>query len=224
MFTAQGGFGVVFLLGVLVVSTVWGLALAVATSVASAIAFECFREWPPGHLWPVQSSDVMVTAVFLVVALLGNSLAGLARARAVALKTSRDRQRVLAEQAALRRVATLVAQGAHPAEVFTAAAQEMARYLKAENAQVSRYEADGTVVLVATAGVGPGTTGRGVGERCTSFDRETLTANVFRTGPPGANGPLRILCRYEEPTRTGAGSRFSGGSPDRRGRPRVGSE
>ncbi len=49
--TAQGGFGVVFLLGVLVVSTVWGTTLAITTSVASAIALKCFRSWPPGHLW-----------------------------------------------------------------------------------------------------------------------------------------------------------------------------
>src|ERR1700687_3706254 len=88
--TAQGGFDVFFLLDVLVVSTVWGLTLAVTSSVASAIAFECFRSWPPGHLWPVQTSDVMVTAVFLAVALLANSLAGLARARAVALQASHD--------------------------------------------------------------------------------------------------------------------------------------
>jgi signal transduction histidine kinase len=88
--TAQGGFDVVFLLGVLVVSTVWGMTLAITTSVASAIAFECFRSWPPGHLWPAQTSDVVVTGVFLTIALLANSLAGLARARTVALQASHD--------------------------------------------------------------------------------------------------------------------------------------
>lgn len=39
-------FGVVYLLGVLVVSTIWGLGVAVATSLASAIAFDYFRNWP----------------------------------------------------------------------------------------------------------------------------------------------------------------------------------
>jgi PAS domain S-box-containing protein len=46
------------------------------------------------------------------------------------------------EQAALRRVATLVAQGASPAEVFEAVADEMARCVHVSHATVSRYEAE----------------------------------------------------------------------------------
>ncbi|MDT5153624.1 MAG: hypothetical protein QOI01_5357, partial [Mycobacterium sp.] len=36
-------FGVIFLLGVLVVSTAWGFGLAVLTSLVSALAFDYFR-------------------------------------------------------------------------------------------------------------------------------------------------------------------------------------
>src|SRR3979490_2643818 len=36
-------FGVLYLVGVLVVSTVWGFGLSAATSVASAVAFDCLR-------------------------------------------------------------------------------------------------------------------------------------------------------------------------------------
>ncbi|MDT4904732.1 MAG: hypothetical protein QOH52_2748, partial [Pseudonocardiales bacterium] len=57
------------------------------------------------------------------------------------------------EQAALRRVATLVAGGALPAEVFTAVAEEIRRLLGADNAGVGRFEPDGTAVIVVS-GVG----------------------------------------------------------------------
>src|SRR3978361_355094 len=39
-------FGVLYLVGVLVVSTVWGFGLSAATSVASAVAFDCLRNGP----------------------------------------------------------------------------------------------------------------------------------------------------------------------------------
>ena len=55
------------------------------------------------------------------------------------------------EQTALRRVATLVAGGAQPAEVFTAVAEEVRRLLGADNAGVGRFERDSVVVV---SGVG----------------------------------------------------------------------
>jgi pilus assembly protein TadC len=52
---------------------------------------------------------------------------------------------VLAEQqAALRRVAILVARGARPPEVFSAVADELARVLHVLNAGLLRYEPDGS--------------------------------------------------------------------------------
>ena len=45
--TAPGdAFGVVFLLGVLITSTVWGFGVAAITSVVSAMAFDYCRMWP----------------------------------------------------------------------------------------------------------------------------------------------------------------------------------
>jgi signal transduction histidine kinase len=55
-------------------------------------------------------------------------------------------------QAALRRVATLVARGAPPGEVFAAVAEEIARVLDVDNTSVVRYEADATVTIVAVWG------------------------------------------------------------------------
>ena len=52
------------------------------------------------------------------------------------------------EQAALRRVATLVAGGASPEEVFTAVPEEVGRLLNVDYTVVSRYDADGLVTVV----------------------------------------------------------------------------
>jgi signal transduction histidine kinase len=60
--------------------------------------------------------------------------------------------RLAEEQAALRRVATLVAHGTRPEEVFGAVAAEVGRLLSVELANVCRYESDGTVTFVASAG------------------------------------------------------------------------
>jgi PAS domain S-box-containing protein len=73
----------------------------------------------------------------------------LQQAQAVA-EASRDELRVLADQqAALRRVATLVARGVTPSEVFCAVADEMARCLDVRHATVSQYDADAALVPLA---------------------------------------------------------------------------
>ena len=60
-----------------------------------------------------------------------------------------DLARVANEQAALRRVATLVAEAAPPAEVFAAVAEEVGRLLSVDGAFVVRYESDTTVTVLA---------------------------------------------------------------------------
>ena len=71
-------------------------------------------------------------------------------ATAIANAESRAELRVRAdEQAALRRVATLVAQGMPPAETFAAVAQEIAAVAHMDAVHMYRYEPDGTAVAVA---------------------------------------------------------------------------
>ena len=71
-------------------------------------------------------------------------------AAAIANAESRMELRGFAkEQAALRRVATLVAQAAPPAEVLTAVAGEAGRLLHADYATMHRYAPDGTVTVAA---------------------------------------------------------------------------
>jgi len=55
-------------------------------------------------------------------------------------------RRLAEEQAALRRVATLVARGPSPEEVFTAVAEEVGRLLDAEFTILSRHEPPGDQV------------------------------------------------------------------------------
>jgi signal transduction histidine kinase len=207
----QEAFETLYLLGVVVVSTVWGLGLATTTSVASAIALAYFRNWQDRHFAPFHLENGVVVVVFLVVALLTNFVAGLARARAVEADQRRREASVLAEQqAALRRVATLVARGVTPSEVFSAVARELARVLDGYTSAVFRYQADGAALLLA-AREEPGMTTMPVGERF-SFEGENVAAMVLRTGRPARmdthdNAPGPAAARIRQlGLRTGAGA------------------
>jgi signal transduction histidine kinase len=56
------------------------------------------------------------------------------------------------EQAALRRVATLVARGTRPEEVFAAVVEEIGQLLGVDMASMARYGSDGTLTFVAAWG------------------------------------------------------------------------
>ena len=87
------------------------------------------------------------------------------------------------EQAALRRVATLVAGGAPPEEVFTAVPEEVGRLLNVDYTVVSRYDADGLVTVVGGwARADPGRP-LAIGLRLKPEGRN-IHALVFQTGQP----------------------------------------
>jgi signal transduction histidine kinase/PAS domain-containing protein len=66
------------------------------------------------------------------------------------VEASRDELRVLAEeQAALRRVATLVARGVPPQDVFAAVAAEVGRLVPIDTTSILRYDGNGTATVVA---------------------------------------------------------------------------
>jgi signal transduction histidine kinase len=100
-----------------------------------------------------------------------------------ALEASRDElARLLTEQAALRRVATLVARGMQPTEVFSAVAEEIRRLLGADGASMGRFDPDGTsAVFVSSAGENP--VDVPVGTRLKLRDY-LAPAVVWRTGRP----------------------------------------
>jgi signal transduction histidine kinase len=104
---------------------------------------------------------------------------------AIAIANARAEQelRELADtQAALRRLAMLVARGEPPEAVFAAATREALAYFGGGTARMIRYELDGTATLVANEG----TTGPHVrvGERWEGYPPTGLTATVLRTGRP----------------------------------------
>src|SRR6476660_9457557 len=81
--TGGNVFGVVFLLGILAVSTVWGLRLSALTTLASAAVYVLFhRMQTGGSILAATVSDSVAVGVFLLVALSAATLAGLARLRA----------------------------------------------------------------------------------------------------------------------------------------------
>jgi GAF domain-containing protein len=102
--------------------------------------------------------------------------------------------RLAEEQAALRRVATLVARGVPQEEVFAAVTEEVGQLFPVESAGMYRYEPDDTVTFVASLGL--------IGERLPVGSRwriggHNLGTLVFETGRPAridsyadATGPL----------------------------------
>jgi signal transduction histidine kinase len=92
-----------------------------------------------------------------------------------------DHRRVADEQAVLRRMATLVAEGPPPTAVFDAVAAEMQQLLDADGVTLARYEPGDAVAVVAH---------RGFGDRQLqpdarfSHEGESVTAAVRRTARP----------------------------------------
>jgi sugar diacid utilization regulator len=93
-------------------------------------------------------------------------------------------RRLVAEQAALRRLATLVARGVEPSEVFDAVTKEMCRCVPAEGAGLWRYETSDEITMVA-ATYHPAAESMKwpVGAR-TPTAGNTLASMVQRTGGP----------------------------------------
>jgi signal transduction histidine kinase len=127
-------------------------------------------------------------------------LAGFTELAATAIAQARVELRGFAEeQAALRRVATLVAGAAPPGEVLTVVTEEAGRLLQAGHAAMGRYGPDGTITAVAawdSAG-----DAFPVGTRW-SLGCQDLHTMVLRTRRPariddyaGASGPVAEVVR-----------------------------
>ncbi len=84
-------------------------------------------------------------------------------------------------QAALRRVATLVAAGAPPAEVFEAVSVEVAALIGADGSALKRYEADGTVTALSSWTPEGGYSNLGTHHALEG----TVSGLIFETGRPG---------------------------------------
>jgi PAS domain S-box-containing protein len=88
-------------------------------------------------------------------------------------------ERLASEQAALRRVATLVARGVPAAEVFAAVAEELERLLDAQATTIGRLEPDGTMTIVGSSGRAVDLLPRG---SRLELDSGMVLTEVIRTG------------------------------------------
>jgi signal transduction histidine kinase len=122
-----------------------------------------------------------------------NSMAG-------SLQHSRgELARLAEEQAALRRVATLVAHGAPPADVFAAVVEELGRLLPADLVHMTCYEPDDTVTVAAAWATRGDHLPVSTPQR---LEGRNVSGVVWRTGRPArldsyaeATGPLADAMR-----------------------------
>ena len=172
-FIRAGGFSSALGAPIIVDGTVWGL-LCVGTTADEPL--------PPG------TEDRLRDFTELV-------------AIAVSNAQSRDGLRRLADQeAALRRVATLVAKGATPGELFSAVADEVAGIVDVSLVAVARYESDSKALVVASRNA----PGFPVGSRW-PLDGPSLFATVFETGASARIDDYTVL-----PGQVAAAARASG--------------
>jgi PAS domain S-box-containing protein len=121
---------------------------------------------------------------------------------ATTISNSASRQelaRLAEEQAALRRVATLVARGVPPPDLFAAVAREVGLLLAVDASHMARYKLDGTATGVAAWS--PAGDHKPVGTQV-STEGESVVGIVLRTGRPArmhsyenASGPAAALGR-----------------------------
>jgi signal transduction histidine kinase len=161
---------------VLVVAIIWGTGLAVASAVLSVAVFNYLLADPADSLEGAGWRSAVALGVFLVTAVVAGELA--ARLQ----RAAQESARLSREQAALRRVATLVARGAPPAAIFTAVAKEVGQLFAAEFSAVVRYDPDGTSTA---AGSWSRIGGTGAGDTVTAAPGgRNATTLVFETGRP----------------------------------------
>jgi signal transduction histidine kinase len=196
-----------YLFAILPVAILSGYWAAGIVAVASYLTFEFFFA-PPLYSFAIARRDTAAALVVsLVTAYLVSELARRAVARAHEARLSakeaeqaqKELRRLAVEQAALRRVATLVAREAPAEELFAKVAEEVVLLLGAEAALIQRYEPAGDAIVVANSGT-PGDTFP-VGGRV-KLEGNGVTALVYRT-----QRPARFVDRENA---TGADARRAG--------------
>ncbi len=126
-----------YLLAVLLVSTVWGLRLGLLTSVAAALAFNFFHLPPSGRFTIADAENLVALVAFLVAAVVASSLSDLARTRAA----EADRRRREADLAA--ELARLLLGTPEPRAALAPAAKRIADALRIDSAAVVLERVDG---------------------------------------------------------------------------------
>ena len=129
--------GLVYLPAVLVVSTIWGAGLGIATAVLSAAAFNYFHLPPVGQFTIQDGSNWVALAAFIVVAAFASSLAELTRARTRDALERREEADLAAE------MARLLLRGNSLQEALPTAAARLAAALELSSAAIQLEAVDG---------------------------------------------------------------------------------
>jgi signal transduction histidine kinase len=165
--------GLLLLLAVLAVARFAGILYALPVGVVTIEAFDWYFLPPLRNL---DGATVLVLGLFLGMSVIVGTVATQAGRRAAGSEQARGA--LADEQAALRRVATLVARQSSPAEVFAAVTEEAARLLDLDNANLIAYERDQTATVVGAGNL------RGwsapVGTRV-PLEGDNIIGRVFRT-------------------------------------------
>jgi signal transduction histidine kinase len=144
----------------------WALAAAVSIDSFYIAPYRTFdsRDWV----------NYPVTAMYIAIGVFVGAIIEATQRRAASSETVRTR--LAEEQAALRRIATLVAQGGPSEDVFAAVAGEMRDLVRADTTRIIRIETDGSATLVGgtNADDRPGPLG--------PIEPGLATAEVIRTG------------------------------------------
>jgi signal transduction histidine kinase len=169
-----------YVLAIIPVAVVWGTGLAVFAAVLSAVFYD-YLFVPPVHSVTVPGlRSATALGVYLVTAVITGVLAARLQQAAQAAARLSD------EQSALRRVATLVAKGARPEEVFGAVTTEIGEVLSADFTMMSRYDGDGGDGAATAVGMWSRTDAPwplAIGDRM-SLGGRNLSTLIFQTGRP----------------------------------------
>ena len=133
--------GVVYLVVVLAVASVWGVWLGLATALASALAFNFFHIPPTGRLAISGGENWVALIVFFLAAVLASSLTELARRRTVEAEQRRQEADLSAE------MARLLLRGGRLEETLPAVGERLARAFDAPSASIVAQAVDGTFPL-----------------------------------------------------------------------------
>ena len=171
--------GVAYLGGVIGVARRLGVGYAVPVAMAGMLAYDWFY-LPPTHAFEVpDTANLVDLVVFLGVGVLIGQLAAGAVRRAE--RSERARAAIAAEQAALRRVATLVARGVPPDDVFAAVAREVGQVLGVHSTHMARYGSGRTAPAVGSWSGGEAHVD--VGTRA-ALDDTSVMGRVLTNGRP----------------------------------------
>jgi PAS domain S-box-containing protein len=151
------------------IGSVVGVPVLVADAVWGVLAVGAAQQGPP---LPADASDRLTGFTNLVTTALINA------------ETRANLRRLADEQAALRRVATLVAVGAEPTALFSAVSTEVTQLFDADWAAVGRYESDGSGAVLV--GVSEDLPDLPVGTR-SGLDEGIVAGEIYRTGRPARN-------------------------------------